>query len=289
MCRTVEDAAILLGVIAGPDPGDAATLASQRRIVDDFTPFLDAGALKGRRLGVTRKAFTGYHDETDRLFEAALETLRALGAILVDPADLRHADDKGEAEFEVLLYEFKAGVNAYLASLGPAAPVRTLEDVIAFNDRERARVMPYFGQETLIQAQSRGPLTSPGYRKALATCRRLWRTEGIDQLMTLHRLDALVAPTGNPAWTIDLVNGDHFTGSVTTPAAVAGYPHVTVPAGFAFGLPVGLSFFGRAWSEPALIGMAYAFEQATRHRRPPAYLQSAPVGAGEDGMLRIGG
>lgn len=289
LCRTVEDAAILLGAIAGPDPRDAATLVAGRGGVADFTQFLDAGALRGKRLGVTRKVFTGYHDETDRLFEAALETLGALGANLVDPADLRHADDKGDAEFEVLLYEFKAGINAYLGSLGPDAPVRTLEDVIAFNDRERARVMPYFGQETLIKAQSYGPLTTPAYRKALATCRRLWRTEGIDQLMTLHRLDALVAPTGNPAWTIDLVNGDHSTGSVTTPPAVAGYPHVTVPAGFVFGLPVGLSFFGRAWAEPGLIGMAYAYEQATKHRRPPAYLPSARMGTGEDGSSRIGG
>lgn len=288
LSRTVEDAAILLGAIAGSDSGDPATLVAGRPRVDDFTSFLDAGALRGKRLGVTRKAFTGYHDETDRLFEAALDTLRSLGATLVDPADLRHADDTGDAEFEVLLYEFKAGINAYLATLGPAAPVRTLEAVIAFNDRERDRVMPYFGQETLIKAQGYGPLTSPAYRKALATCRRLWRREGIDELMTLHRLDALVAPTGNPAWPIDLINGDHFTGSVTTPAAVAGYPHVTVPAGFTFGLPVGLSFFGRAWSEPALIGMAYAYEQATRHRRPPAYLPTVELGAGERGGIRVG-
>lgn len=288
MCRSVEDAAILLSAISGFDPRDAATRQSPHR-VDDYTPFLDPGSLRGKRLGVPRKVFTGYHDGTDRLFGEALATLRSLGAIIVDPTDLPHADDQGDAENEVLLFEFKAGINAYLAELGPAAPVKTLADVIDFNERERARVMPYFGQETLIKAQSRGPLSSAAYRKALATSRRLWRTEGIDRVMTLHRLDALVAPTGNPAWPIDLINGDHFTGSATTPAAVAGYPHVTVPAGFSFGLPVGLSFFGRAWSEASLLGMAFAYEQATRHRRPPRYLPSAYLGAGEEGTLTNGG
>ena len=278
--RSVRDAAILLGGITGPDPLDPATRLAGARGAREYTGFLDPDGLRGKRLGVPRKVFTGYHDATDRLFESALGELRRLGAVIVDPAELPHAADDGSAEFEVLLYEFKAGLNAYLAALDPMVPVQSLADVIAFNERERARVMPYFGQETLVEAESRGPLTTPAYRRALATCRRLWRTEGIDAVMTRHRLDALVAPTGNPAWPIDLVNGDHFTGSVTTPAAVAGYPHITVPMGFIQELPVGLSLFGRAWSEPALLAMAYAYEQATRHWREPKYLPTVGHSAG---------
>jgi amidase len=288
IARSVADAAELLTALTGLDPLDEATRASGPLLGTDFTRFLDADGLRGMRLGVTRKVFTGYHDGTDRCFEEALVALRRLGAVIVDPADLPHASDPGEAESVVLHYEFKAGLNAYLAGLGPDAPVRSLAEVIAFNERERDRVMRFFGQETMLKAQTMGPLTSPVYRRALATCRRLWRTEGIDQVMTRHRLDALIAPTGNPAWPIDLVNGDHFTGSVTTPAAVAGYPHITVPSGYVSGLPVGLSFFGRAWSEPALIRMAYAYEQGTRHRVPPRYLPTAEMGSGADGF-RAGG
>ncbi|MBK9068650.1 MAG: amidase [Gemmatimonadetes bacterium] len=280
ICRTVTDAALLLGGMVGADPRDPITRAAAPHQHRDFTRFLDPGALRGKRLGVTRKAFTGYHPGTDARFEEALVMLRELGATLVDPADLPHAEDRGADEFQVLLYEFKAGLNAYLAGLGPSAPVRTLDDVIAFNERNRERVMPHFGQETLIEAAAKGPLTTPAYRRALANARRIWRSEGIDQVVLAHRLDALVAPTGNPAWPIDLVNGDHFTGSVTTPAAVAGYPHITVPMGYVAELPVGLSFFGRAWTEPALLGMAYAYEQATRHRRPPRYLLTLPLQSG---------
>jgi amidase len=284
IARSVEDAAILLSALTGVDPRDAATTRSIRFVGADYSRALEPDALRGKRLGVTRKVFTGYHDATDALFAAALQVLHDRGAILVDPADLPHAADNGAAETIVLEYEFKHGLNAYLTGLGPAAPVRTLEDVIAFNERERDRVMPFFGQETLIKSQGRGPLTSPAYQKALATCRRLWRAEGIDAVMARYRLDGLIAPTGNPAWPIDLVNGDHFTGSVTTPAAVAGYPHITVPMGYVSGLPVGLSFFGRAWSEGALIGMAFDYEQATRHRRPPTFLPTASLGSGADGV-----
>lgn len=285
ICRSVEDAVIVLSAITGVDPRDPATRASAPHAGTDYTRFLDPDALRGKRLGVTRKAFTGYHDATDRLFEEAVVVLRSLGATVIDPADLPHSSDPGDAEFEVLLYEFKDGLNSYLKSLGEGAPVKNLAEVIAFNERERDRVMPYFGQETLIKSEAKGPLTSRAYRRALATCRRLWRTEGIDAVMRSHRLDALVAPTGNPAWPIDLVNGDHFTGSVTTPAAVAGYPHVTVPMGYVYGLPVGLSFFGRAWSEPTLIAMAYAFERTTKHRRPPGLLPSADLGPAETGVV----
>ncbi len=289
IARTVADAAILLSAITGPDPRDSATRSGATQAGIDYSRFLDPDGLRGARLGVTRKVFTGYHDGTDRLFEEALDVMRSLGAVIVDPADLPHAADSGDAEGVVLHYEFKAGLNAYLEALGPGAPVKSLADVIAFNEREAKRVMPFFGQDTMIKAQGMGPLTAPAYRKALATCRRLWRTEGIDLVMNRHRLDALIAPTGNPAWPIDLINGDHFTGSVTTPAAVAGYPHITVPGGFIGGLPVGISFFGRAWSEPALLRMAFAFEQATHHRRPPRFLPTADTGSGMDGALRTGG
>ncbi len=278
MTRTVADAARLLTSITGVDPEDPATAASGPYAGTDYSRYLDRGGLEGKRLGVPRARFTGYNDATDRLFEEALGVLRGLGAVVVDPADIPHAGEYDDAEYQVLLYEFKTGLNDYLAALGQDAPVRSLEEVIAFNERNRARVMPHFGQEILYQAQEKGPLSAPAYRQALATCRRLSRTLGIDRVMTRHRLDALVAPTGNPAWPIDLVNGDHFTGSVTTPAAVAGYPHITVPAGQVHGLPVGLSFFGRAWSEASLLAMAYAFEQATLHRRPPRFLPTLEIG-----------
>jgi amidase len=269
LCRTVADAAALLTAMAGTDALDPATAAAAGHVAPDYTRFLDPAGLRGARIGVAREKFFGYSDVTDRLAAAALDAMRGAGAVIVDPADIPHAGTYDDAELEVLLYELKADLNAYLAALGPSAPVRTLADVIAFNERERAREMPYFGQELFVRAQAKGPLTSPGYRKALRDCRRLSRTRGIDAVMTRHRLDALVAPTGNPAWPTDAVNGDHFTGSSSTPAAVAGYPSVSVPMGDAWGLPVNLSFIGRAWSEPVLIRLAYSYEQATHHRRPP--------------------
>jgi amidase len=270
LCRTVADAAALLSALAGRDPRDPATAAGH--VQTDYTRHLDRAGLRGARIGVARAKFFGYSDATDRLADAALGVLRREGAILVDPADIPHAGTYDDAELEVLLYELKADLNAYLASLGPTAPVRTLVDVIAFNERERVREMPYFGQELFVQAEAKGPLTSPAYRKALATCRRLARTSGLDIVLAKHSLDAIVAPTGNPAWPTDLVNGDHFTGSSSTPAAVAGYPSVSVPMGYAWGLPVNLSFIGAAWSEPTLIRLAYAFEQITMHRKAPNFL-----------------
>jgi amidase len=277
LCRTVADAAILLGAIAGPDSRDRATAASAGHIERDYSRFLDPKGIRNARIGVARAKFFGYSDATDRLADDALRLLREEGAVLVDPADIPHAGEYDDDELEMLLYEFKAGLASYLAGLGGGARVKNLQDVIEFNQDHAEREMPYFGQELFLEAQRKGPLSSPEYRKALRRCRRLSRELGIDAIMTKHRLDALVAPTGNPAWPTDLVNGDHFTGSSSTPAAVAGYPSVSVPMGFVRGLPVNLSFFGRAWSEPALIRIAYAFEQGSKHRRPPEFLPTLPL------------
>jgi len=270
MARTVADAAALLTVLAGEDPRDPATAAGQGKAAD-YARFLDLDGLRGARIGVARNLF-GFSDRVDGLMEDALAEMKRRGAVLVDPCELPNTKQLDDPELEVLLYEFKADLNAYLAGLGPKAPVKSLEELIAFNERRKDVEMPYFGQELLVKAQAKGPLTTPAYVDALEKCRKLSRAEGIDAVMDEQKLDALVAPTGGPAWTTDFVNGDHFTGGSSTPAAVAGYPSVTVPAGFVFGLPVGISFFGRAWSEPVLVKIAYAFEQATRHRRPPRFL-----------------
>jgi amidase len=272
LCRTVADAAALLGAMAGTDPRDPATALSARRRHQDYTRFLDPAGLRGARIGVARAKFFGYHDATDQAAESALDVLRREGAVLIDPANIPHVGDYDDAELEVLLYELKSDLNAYLGTLESRAPVQTLGDVIEFNERHRDREMPYFGQELFLQAEAKGPLTSPAYIKARNKCRRLSRSLGIDAVMAKHRLNALVAPTGNPAWPTDLVNGDHFTGSSSTPAAVAGYPSISVPMGFVYGLPVNLSFFGGPWSEPTLIKLGFAFEQVTKHRRPPRFL-----------------
>ncbi len=274
LCRTVSDAAALLSALAGADPRDTSTSAATGHVEADYTAFLKKDGLRGARIGVARAKFFGYSDVTDRLAEAAIEVLRREGAVVIDPADIPHAGEYDAAELEVLLYELKANLNAYLTALGPKAPVRSLADVIAFNEREREREMPYFGQELFVQAEAKGPLSEAGYKKALATCGRLARAQGLDVVIAKHRLDALVAPTGNPAWPTDLVNGDHFTGSSSTPAAVARYPSVSVPMGYAWGLPVNLSFIGPVWSEPVLIGLAFAFEQITTHRKAPQFLPS---------------
>ena len=267
MARTVRDAAILLGAMAGLDPGDSATDGSRGKAVEDYTLFLDPAGLKDARLGVVR-SFMGSNAHLERAFATALGALKAAGAQLVDPVEMS-TSGYDDAEHEVLLYEFKADLNAYLAARGGS--MRDLETLHAFNEAHADRELLYFGQQILQQAQGKGPLTEPAYLKALETCRRLSRAEGIDAVMDKHRLDALVAPTGNPADVTDLVNGGGGGGSCSTPAAVAGYPHLTVPMGFAFGLPMGLSFFGRAWSERKLLGLGFAFEQITHARRPPLF------------------
>jgi amidase len=273
MARTVRDAALVLGAIAAVDARDAATSGARGHTEADYTKFLDADGLKGARIGVVRKR-TSFNRDVERLYGDAVLVLQKLGAVLVDPAEIPHLGEYDETELEVLLFELKADLNAYLATLGPSAPMKTLADVIAFNEKNADREMPCFGQELFIKAQAKGPLTEKVYLDALARNHRLSREEGLDAVLSQHALDAVVAPTGGPAWLTDCAVGDHFGGGSSTPAAVAGYPNITVPCGWSFGLPVGISFMGRAWSEPTLLRLAYAYEQATRWRKPPRYRAS---------------
>ena len=273
MCRTVRDAAILLGALTGVDPEDSATAASAGKSQTDYSQYCDPNGLKGARIGVARKYF-GFNDAVDALMEEALDVMKKQGATLVDPADIETLGKFDDSELLVFMYELKADLNAYLARLGPSAPVRTLKDIIEFNDRNRQKEMPYFGQDLFLKAEGKGPLSEKAYLDAVARNHQLARTEGIDAIMDKHHLDALVAPTGGPAWLTDLINGDHSAGGSSNAAAVAGYPNVNVTAGSIFGLPVGISFFGRAWSEPTLIKLAYSFEQAAKARQAPRFLAS---------------
>jgi amidase len=272
MARTVRDAAILLGVLAGADPADSATKGFKGQT--DYTKFLDAGGLKGARIGIARKYF-GFSDRVDALMHEAIVTMKKLGAIIVDPTDLPNHEKYGDTEQEVLLHDFKHDINQYLASRKLEA--KSLADLIKINEKLKDTELQYFGQELFIQAQAKGPLTDKKYIDALARNHRMAGTEGIDAIMDKHKLDAIFAPTGGPAWTTDLVNGDHFSGGSSTPAAVAGYPAITLPAGYIRGLPVGPTLFGRAWSEPTLIKLAYAFETETKIRRAPKFLPTAEM------------
>jgi amidase len=276
IARTIEDAVILLGVMAAVDPEDSVTAESRGRSAADYTRFLDPAGLKGARIGVAHNLFNG-GPAVDALLRNAVDAMKHAGAEIVDPANLETVGQFEAAEQIVLLYELKADMNAYLASLGPAAPVHSLKEIIEFNEKNWKVEMPYFGQDRFLKAESYGPLSTPEYLEALEKARRLTRAEGIDALMDKFRLDAIVAPTAGPAWVTDLVNGDHDSGKSSRPAAVSGYPNISVPAGFIFGLPVGISFFGRAYSEPTLIKLAYSFEQVTRQRKPPRFLPVADL------------
>jgi amidase len=284
MARTVEDAAILLDVLSATDPRDPATTAGRpgpsppSRQGSGLSTSLDPDGLRGARVGVARAKFFGYSTAADALAEDAIGRMRELGAVIVDPADLPNPDAYGPSELNVLLYEFKADLDKYLGALGPTAKVHSLADVVAFNEAHREREMPFFGQELMLRAQRKGPLTEQSYLDDLAKNRRLSRKEGIDAVMGRLNLDVIIAPTGSPPWPTDLINGDHFLGASSMPAAVAGYPSITVPAGYVRGQPVGISFIGHAWSEPALIKFAYAYEQATKHRRPPQFPPTAGIG-----------
>jgi amidase len=276
MARTVRDAAILLGVLVGADPRDKITAESHGRIQNDYTKFLDQDGLRGARIGIPRK-FYGFNDRVDKLMSEAIDVMKKSGAEIIDPAEMPTAGKFDDSEFEVLLFEFKADLNAYLTRLGPGAPVSSLKDIIEFNETNRDREMTFFGQEIMTKAEAKGPLTDKAYLTALAQNHKMSREGGIDEVMIRLKLDALVAPTGGPAWTTDLINGDHSTGGSSTPAAVAGYPNINVPGGYVYGLPVGISFFGRAFSEPKLIRLAYAFEQATKHRKAPGFLRTSEL------------
>jgi amidase len=277
MCRTMRDAATLLGALTGVDSEDSATAASAGKSYTDYAQFCDPNGLKGARIGVARKYF-GFSDAVDALMEQSLDVMKKQGATLVDPADIETLGKFDESELLVFMYELKADMNAYLAKLGPNAPVHTLKDIIDFNERNRQKEMPYFGQDLFLKAEAKGPLTDKAYLDALEKNHQLARTEGIDATMDKYHLDAMVAPTGGPAWITDLLNGDHVAGGSSNAAAVAGYPNINVTAGFISGLPVGISFFGRAWSEPTLIRLAFAFEQATNARQSPRFLST--IGAG---------
>ncbi len=266
MARTVADAAALLGPLTGTDPRDERTRESEGMRYSDYIQFLDKNGLQGKRIGVLRSTF-GFHEQVDEIMSKALAVMQQAGATLVDPIEIKTMQEFGDSGYQVLLYEFKDGLNKYLATAN--GKVKSLEELIAFNEKHRDEIMPYFQQERLEAAAEKGGLDSQEYQQALKKMLALSREQGIDAVMAAHKLDAIVAPTGGPAWCIDLINGDHFSGGSSSMAARAGYPNITVPAGYVHGLPVGISLFAGAYQEPRLIAMAYAFEQASKVRQAP--------------------
>jgi len=276
MARTVRDAAIVLGVLAGIDEEDKATSDSRGKLFADYTQYLNPKGLDGARIGVVRKYF-GFHPAVDKVISDALDVIKQQGATVIDPADIPTIGKFDDAELNVLLYELKADLNGYFTRLGASAPVHSLKQLIEYNEKNANTEMPFFGQELFLKAEAKGPLTNKEYIDALKICRRMSRKEGIDATMKKFKLDALVAPTDSPAWLTDPIDSDHFLGGSSTIAAVAGYPSITVPAGFVFGLPVGISFFGCAWSEPTLLKFAYAFEQSTHSRKTPKFLATSEL------------
>jgi amidase len=270
MARTVRDVAIVLGAMAGADPQDPSTTDHQGKAYPDYTGFLDPAGLKGARLGVVRKYF-GFNDAVDQLMESRIDDMKRAGAEIVDPANIPTIGKFDESELTVFYYELKADLAAYLAHR-VGSSVKSLKDVIEFNEVNRGREMLYFGQDIFLKSEQKGPLSSKEYLDALALNQQLSRAEGIDFVMDKFKLDALLAPTGGPAWLTDLINGDHAAGGSSSAAAVAGYPNINVTAGYLWGLPVGISFFGRAWSEPTLLRIAYSFEQLTKGRQKPRFL-----------------
>ncbi len=270
MARSVMDAAILLGALAEFDANDAETQIGKGEIFNDYTQFLDVNGLKGMRIGIASQMI-GFDARVDELFKQAVQVMKENGAEIIEKAEFETNRKWGSPSYQVLLYEFKADLNKYLQE-HPSAPVKSMEQIIEFNKNNADKEMPWFAQEIFLQAQEKGDLTSEEYLTALKDSKRFAGKEGIDKLMEEHNLDAIIAQTNGPSWTIDWVNGDHFSGGSSSPAAISGYPNATVPMGFVHGLPIGISFFGKAWSEPKLLKIAYAFEQATNHRKSPGFI-----------------
>lgn len=272
MARTVADVAAVLGPLTGVDPRDPVTKDSVGHSYEDYTQFLDPRGLRGARIGVWRAGNFGFNNESDAIAENAIKAMSRMGAVIIDPADIPHADELFEPEFTVLLFEFKVDIAKYLSELRRTR-MRALADLIAFNEANADREMPWFGQELFLLSEQTDGLDNPEYKEALEKSKRLAGPEGIDAIMNEHDLDAIIAPVTGPPWTTDLVTADHFLFASTSPAAVAGYPNIAVLGGYAFDeLPVGISFMGRKWSEPALLKLAYSFEQGTRFRHVPRYL-----------------
>lgn len=271
MGRTVEDVAITLGTMTGTDPSDSKTLASEGKSQTDYTKFLKKDGLQGKRIGVLKKSM-GFSDKVDSLMNRTIADLKSNGAEVIE-IEMPKGENYEDASFDILLYEFKDGLNKYFAGLGSETPVKSLKELIEFNKTDTIELR-YFDQKILIMAEKKGDLESADYKKKLALMLKATREDGIDKVMNSNKLDAIIAPTGSPAWKTDLLLGDHFVGGSSSLAAISGYPAITVPMGFVDNLPVGITFFGRAWSEPVLIEIAYSYEQGTKHRKAPKYLIS---------------